>query len=150
VDRLWEHTCFEVFLSAKGNSGYYEFNFAPSGDWAAYTFRGYRNPSSRPLVEDRSSKHEDLTPRIAVRSEGITLKVDAMIRPYHLPGIEPGARLRLALSAVVEDDRGLLSYWALKHAPGKPDFHHPDSFALELEPLAWQTAGGPSRVIGKR
>jgi len=41
--------------------------------------------------------------------------------------------LRLALAAVVEDERGMLSYWALRHPAGKPDFHHPDAFALELE-----------------
>jgi hypothetical protein len=33
---------------------------------------------------------------------------------------------------VVEDYRGRLTYWALEHPPGKPDFHHPDSFAIEL------------------
>jgi len=43
-----------------------------------------------------------------------------------------GLDLKLALSAVVEDDSGRLAYWALKHAPGKPDFHHPDGFVLEL------------------
>jgi hypothetical protein len=40
--------------------------------------------------------------------------------------------LRLGLSAVIEDIDGRLSYWALKHPPGKPDFHHPDSFALDV------------------
>jgi hypothetical protein len=39
---------------------------------------------------------------------------------------------RLGLSAVIEDTRGSLSYWALAHPPGKPDFHHADGFALEL------------------
>jgi hypothetical protein len=43
--------------------------------------------------------------------------------------------LQLALSAVIEDDRGTLSYWALKHPSGKPDFHHPEAFALEVAPL---------------
>jgi hypothetical protein len=33
---------------------------------------------------------------------------------------------------VVEEKDGLLSYWALNHPPGKPDFHHPDAFVLEL------------------
>jgi hypothetical protein len=42
--------------------------------------------------------------------------------------------LRLALSAVIEDENGKLSYWALKHPPGKPNFHHPDAFTLELVP----------------
>jgi hypothetical protein len=36
------------------------------------------------------------------------------------------------VSAVVETLDGALSYWALRHPPGKPDFHHADSFALEL------------------
>jgi hypothetical protein len=38
----------------------------------------------------------------------------------------------LALAAVIEDENARLSYWALKHASPKPDFHHPDAFVLEL------------------
>ena len=34
---------------------------------------------------------------------------------------------------VIEEVSGRKSYWALKHAPGRPDFHHPDAFALEVE-----------------
>jgi hypothetical protein len=26
-----------------------------------------------------------------------------------------------------------LSYWALRHAAGKPDFHHRDAFAMPLD-----------------
>jgi hypothetical protein len=33
---------------------------------------------------------------------------------------------------VIEAADGSLSYWALRHPPGKPDFHHRDAFALEL------------------
>jgi hypothetical protein len=40
--------------------------------------------------------------------------------------------LHLALAAVIEDHRGQLSYWALEHPVGKPDFHHPDGFTIEL------------------
>jgi hypothetical protein len=40
--------------------------------------------------------------------------------------------LRVGLAAVIEEKSGALSYWALRHAPGKPDFHHPDAFALTL------------------
>ena len=39
---------------------------------------------------------------------------------------------QVALSAVVEDASGDKSYWASAHPPGRPDFHHPDSFALHL------------------
>jgi hypothetical protein len=38
----------------------------------------------------------------------------------------------IGLSAVVEATDGSLSYWALAHAPGRPDFHHAHSFGLEL------------------
>lgn len=37
--------------------------------------------------------------------------------------------------AVIEEENGVLTYWALKHPPDKLDFHHPDAFAVELEPL---------------
>jgi hypothetical protein len=40
--------------------------------------------------------------------------------------------LRIALTAVVEDAAGELSYWSLRHAAGKPDFHHAEGFVLEL------------------
>jgi hypothetical protein len=36
------------------------------------------------------------------------------------------------LAAVIEDTRGDKSYWALAHPPGKADFHHSDTFALEF------------------
>src|SRR6476620_1494322 len=60
-DRLWEHTCFEAFIRASSGVGYYEFNFSPSAQWAAYMFNGYRSGRSEaaeigaPAVEVRSS-----------------------------------------------------------------------------------------------
>jgi hypothetical protein len=45
--------------------------------------------------------------------------------------LRPGP-CRLALSAVIEDATGAKSYWALAHAPGRPDFHHRSSFACQL------------------
>src|SRR5579863_7344904 len=41
-DELWRQTCFEAFVSAAEACGYCEFNFSPSGDWAAYQFEDYR------------------------------------------------------------------------------------------------------------
>jgi hypothetical protein len=34
---------------------------------------------------------------------------------------------------VLEENDGGKSYWALAHSPAKPDFHHTDCFALELQ-----------------
>jgi hypothetical protein len=124
ADELWKHTCFEAFISASGMAGYYELNFSPSGQWALYSFDGYRKGMS-PV---------DVTtpPKISVRSRGDRLELEAEVSLFDLALARWRLGLRLALTAVVEDDSGRLSYWALKHAPGKPDFHHSDGFVLEL------------------
>ena len=43
-----------------------------------------------------------------------------------------GQPWRLGLSAVIEENSGRKSYWALKHPDGPPDFHRADCFTLEL------------------
>lgn len=141
ADRLWQHTCFEAFVSVKGKAEYYEFNFAPSGEWAACSFQRYR-------VGTRFEA-DKLAPRIAVRKTANRLDLDAIVRLDYLPAIPPHAGLQLALCAVIEDENGMLSYWALKHPPGKPDFHHRDSFVLGLEPSS-VTAINDSGYLEKR
>src|SRR5438874_3616728 len=42
TDELWRHTCFEAFVGSSLSVSYYEFNFAPSTQWAAYRFSAYR------------------------------------------------------------------------------------------------------------
>jgi len=120
AEGLWRHTCFEVFVMAEDGPGYHEFNFSPSGEWAAYAFRSYR---------DGGELDVELAPGIVVRRTLNRLELDAEICQDLLP---PGRPLRLGLSAVMEDADGELSYWALRHPPGKPDFHHTDAFALQL------------------
>lgn len=119
-DGLWRHTCFEVFVMADNGPGYREFNFSPSGDWAAYAFASYRQGG--PLVPAPE-------PAIVCRACDDALMLEVGLSRFALPD---GLRLRLGLSAVLEDRSGTLSYWALRHPPGKPDFHHIDTFALEL------------------
>jgi hypothetical protein len=121
ADGLWRHTCFETFVMAGKGPGYREFNFSPSGEWAVTDFRGYRD-GGEPVAEPG--------PGITVRRRGDRLELDAEIRPACLP---PGRSLRLGLTAVVEDVHGELTYWALRHPPGQPDFHHKDTFTLPLE-----------------
>lgn len=124
VDGLWRHTCFEAFIGMKGSTAYYEFNFSPSSEWAAYRFRAYRDGGP---LEDVA-----LAPNISVEQAADRLALAATVRLDRLPVIEPGATLRIGLSAVIEATDGSLSYWALKHPAVKPDFHHFDSFTLEL------------------
>lgn len=117
AERLWQHTCCELFVASAGLPGYREFNFSPSGEWAAYAFERYREGAA-PL---------DVSPGIVVRHGAGRLELAASIP------LEESEKLRIGLSAVIEEDSGTLSYWALRHVPGKPDFHHPEAFALELD-----------------
>src|SRR5579864_8938224 len=60
TDELWRHTCFEAFLQPEPGSAYVELNFAPSTQWAAYRFTGYRKGMTpadfaAPRIEDRKS-----------------------------------------------------------------------------------------------
>jgi len=122
-DGLWAHTCFELFVAAP-DAAYREYNFSPSGLWAAYAFRGYR--------ERDDDAWPPAPPPIRVRAGAGLLELDARVAlPAELP---PGARLQLGLTAVVEDADGALSYWALRHPAARPDFHLREGFALTLGP----------------
>jgi hypothetical protein len=125
VMQLWEHTCFEVFVGIDGSPVYHEYNLAPSGEWAAFEFARYR--------EVESLGHERPPPRIGLRSTGDHLQLTASIALDRLTATDPAAPLRLGLSAVIEQADGTLSYWALRHPPGRPDFHHASAFALLLQ-----------------
>ena len=126
ADGLWRQTCFEAFVSAADTAGYYEFNFSPALDWAAYRFTDYRTGMSAATLEQ--------APALQVRRSGDGLELTATV---HLEGLAPlreARALRLALAAVIEENDGRLAYWALWHPPGNPDFHHPEGFTLELPP----------------
>ena len=124
ADELWRHSCFEAFVRAGPDAGYYEFNFAPSMQWVAYRFSDYRSGMS--AVRGIGA------PRIEVRSEGGSYELQASLSLDGLPDLLPDSAWRLGLSAVIEEVGGGISYWALAHPPGKADFHHSDCFALEL------------------
>ena len=119
ADELWRHTCFEAFVRGSAGPGYYEFNFSPSTQWAAYQFSSYRS-GMRVATEIGA-------PRIEVRSSAETYTLQAALE---FDGLS--SPFNLGLSAVLEDTDGRKSYWALAHPPGKADFHHADCFALEL------------------
>jgi len=116
-ERLWEHTCLELFVASAGAEAYLEFNFSPSGQWAAYAFERYRHGAASSVPD----------PAIVVRRSPGWLELQAQVPAA------AAAKLRLGMSAVIEDETGTLSYWALRHANGKPDFHRAEAFALELE-----------------
>ncbi len=124
-DGLWQHTCFEAFCSPDASDSYYEFNFTPSLDWAAYRFSARRSgPESPempapPFIFQRNASRCELTADIPIPA---------------LPDLAAAAAVRVGLAAVIESEGGNLSWWALAHAGDQPDFHDPSTFLLRVAP----------------
>ncbi|WP_310467375.1 DOMON-like domain-containing protein [Sphingomonas sp.] len=119
ADELWRTTCFEAFLRPVGEDAYREWNFAPSGNWAAYDFSSHREGMAR--AEVGAPPYVRMEDNFTWWAVGATIATDAE-QPW-----------QLGLSAVLEEQDGGESYWALAHPPGDtPDFHHPDCFTARL------------------
>lgn len=123
TDNLWKRTCFEAFVGLGDGPGYLEFNVSPSGQWAAYRFEDYR-AGMAPL--DLAS------PGVTVARAQHALTLEARLDLSDVADLEPNRPWRLGLSAVIQQADGRIAYWALAHAPGKPDFHHAEGFACLL------------------
>ena len=121
VNGLWKNTCFEIFVGNSEDKSYLEYNFAPSGQWAAYQFSGYRAGMAQ--LEIRA-------PVISTAQSGDLLTVSVRL---YMPDIAPDADLWAGISAVVATKSGGIGYWGLAHPAGNPDFHHKDCFALKLK-----------------
>jgi hypothetical protein len=130
-DGLWSRTCCEAFAGVGGDAAYREFNFSPSGQWAAYAFLGERKRATDPVIDPPEIDFvlEDGGARLIA-----TLPAGALPWPMTLSPTPPASgRVELGLSVVVEDAGGNLSYWALCHPAPAPDFHQRAAFALEIE-----------------
>lgn len=122
ADGLWHHTCFEAFVGVPGSGAYCELNFSPAGEWAGYTFTGYR--AGRALLELPAPPEAHWG-----RSDSL-LELAVVLNPTAL--LHAAGPLRLAASAVLEEQSGTISHWALRHPAGQPDFHHPESFVWQF------------------
>lgn len=118
ADELWQTTCFEAFLREEGAHRYREWNFAPSGQWAAYDFSNYREKIAE--AEVGAPPYIRMKDNLTWWAFGATIAVDAK------------TNWELGLSVVLEEKNGSKSYWALAHPTEKPDFHHPDCFIAKL------------------
>lgn len=121
ADELWKHTCLEAFVAA--GAGYREINLSPSQQWAAYAFDGYREG----MRGDEAVRLESVADERTDERYQLTAVLE-------LTDLVNSDAWSLGLSAVIELQDGSKSYWALAHAPGPPDFHHPDAFAAVLPP----------------
>lgn len=120
ADGLWHATCFELFLKPEGGAPYLEINLSPSERWNAYDFAAYRwDMQERPFPRE---------PECTLRLGSSFAIFDAAIPVGGLPGAE----CAMGLSAVIEEEGGVMSYWALAHPDAKPDFHAPACFTATL------------------
>ena len=123
ADELWMHTCFEAFIRTSTDAGYYEFNFSPSTQWAAYEFTGYRSGMQIATTIQ--------APPIAMGFQPSSFTLSTRLELDQIK-LARGEKWHLGLSAVIEEQNGRTSYWALTHPPGKPDFHCADCFMYEF------------------
>ena len=122
-DRLWEETCFELFLGTADSGEYWEFNLSPSGHWNVYRFDGYREgmreePAITSLPFDVRRDSEALLAHRGDSASGRSSRQARTSRP--------------TVAAVIETSDGGKSHWALVHPASRPDFHRRDGFALIL------------------
>jgi len=113
AERLWEHTCFEAFVAPAAGSRYYELNFSPSAEWAAYAFDAYRQGMRLLSLAQ--------PPTVVVAEGAAELCVTAAVEFDAL--VDAPWPWRIGLTAVVEDRAGTRAYFALRHPRQNPDFH---------------------------
>ena len=120
ADGLWQTTCFELFLKPRGVDAYLEVNLSPSERWDAYDFAAYRwDQQERPFPRE---------PECTMRQGSSFAIFDAAIPVAGLPDDD----CAMGMSAVIEEQGGVKSYWAIAHPDGAPDFHAAACFAAEL------------------
>ncbi len=119
---LWSETCFEFFFGVKNSPEYWEFNLSPTGNWNIYRFDGYRQG----MQEETAFATLPFSVQHLSNSFAIALNINLA------PIIPPEASLEIAITTVIKHTDGALTYWALTHPGAVADFHHRDSFIIEL------------------
>jgi hypothetical protein len=121
-NRLWEATCFEFFLKEKESDPYWEFNLSPTGHWNTYRFNCYRKGMSE------ETAFSELPFQVSRQTDALILDINLDLKKI----IPPNLAVQANISTVIQSSNGEISFWSLIHPVAKPDFHHPDSFILEL------------------
>ncbi len=120
-DELWKTTVFELFLADADKKAYYEFNFSPSWDWAAYAFENERE-GMRTLTEVKQNPLNKI-----LRKE----KELQFAGNIDLKKLEIENSLEVSATAIL-DWGNQLEYWATAHTADQPDFHKRDSFVIQV------------------
>lgn len=115
-DKLWQATCFEMFLRYPNEPSYYEFNFSLEPAWNSYAFKQYRQPQP-PKINDTNYLQSMCWNGLEFQAE--------------IAGFSTQFTYDIGLTAVLKEKSGELHYMALVHQGEKPDFHLSHSFILK-------------------
>jgi len=121
ADKLWQATCFELFVGRPDDLAYREFNFSPSGQWACYAFERERQACAAPAPV--------LSPSVLDWRPDASPGLQAWVPATLLPGL-PWV---VGLTAVLAHRDGRLAYLALHHPKSHPDFHDRAGWTLSPE-----------------
>jgi len=119
---LWKETCFEFFLGIKNSQQYWEFNLSPSGHWNVYRLDGYRQGMQK------ETAFENLPINIQNQADSLTLALKVDLDKI----ISVEQEIEVAITTVIKDRDGKVTYWALTHRGTEADFHLRDSFIIKL------------------
>lgn len=114
-EKLWEDTCFELFIFEENSNQYREINISPTGDWTFFKFKGIRqleyiDQDSCPLETMSYNRKQHLLEIIL--SPKISLNSTHLLKPHCI---------------LKSPDTKNLMYFATKHPfEDRPDFHNLD------------------------
>ncbi|MCC2680373.1 MAG: hypothetical protein K0R29_2949 [Pseudobdellovibrio sp.] len=114
---LWQQTCFEVFIQPSGAKKYFEINLTSKKAWNVFSFDDYRMPQPPREVQGAEL--------VSFNMNGTEIRAS-----FKLPGADLKKINISFCSVVVLKDAGV-TYWSVKHADTKPNFHHFGSFITE-------------------
>lgn len=115
--KLWEQTCFEVFIQPVGGSRYFEINLTAQKAWNVFEFTDYRSPQP---------------PQEFAKAEMLNFTVGEQQLKAQIKFAEENfEKIKLSICAVVMLNGLPVTYWSTKHTDQKPNFHHFESLFIE-------------------
>jgi hypothetical protein len=125
VMKLWEKTCFEIFVKNEKDS-YVEFNFSANFEWNCFYFQ--KKGDALKEWERMNRPATDIL--LSMDQYFLVAEIRKELFP---PGFFDGAHeLSVGISGVLKEKSGGLSYWALSHHDSRPNFHDFRSFVKML------------------
>jgi hypothetical protein len=123
VMKLWEKTCFELFIK-NANDTYIEFNFSPDFEWNCFLFEKVKG------LPVEYKKMESVNFDILFANDIVHVIIELQKKMFPENFFE--GPLSAGITSIIIDKKGDISYWALSHEDIKPNFHLFESFKYKF------------------